>query len=100
MFGGYISIAGDFDIGPVRESSLFFDKTAAHFSSKRDMEIQILRCMFEMIRMLCSFNLVNETIRLGRVKNSGGYFCQEESLERIRSSVRPAVSEKNYPLLT
>ena len=66
MFGGYISIAEDFDIGPVRESSLYFDKTAAHFSSKRDMGIQILRCMLEMIRMLYSFNSVKLTCRPAR----------------------------------
>ena len=43
---------------------------------------------------------LNETLRLGRFKNVGGYNCHEESLERIRFAVRPSVFEKNYPLLT
>ena len=44
--------------------------------------------------------MLNETLRLVRFKNLGGYICHEESLERVRLSVRPVVSEKNYPLLT
>ena len=42
----------------------------------------------------------NETVRLGRVKNSGGYLKHEESLEHIRFANRPTVSEKKTPPLT
>ena len=43
---------------------------------------------------------LNETVRLGRVKNLGGYLKHEESLERIELANRPTVSEKKPPPLT